>query len=155
MVQDKSGRIRQGSPEEERALGLHITALAPTSKQLTEASQLAELLTLLGNLTIAASARLRRTVSVLQRLQRSWSVLQCCISDTRILCWKDVKSEWRQPCLNLPAQVMQQAGILVWCLCCSPAHPSDVPRSCSMYKWLLEIIRSSQMLQSRHVPVSS
>ena len=47
-VQDKSGRIRQGSPEEERALGLHITALAPTPKHLTEASQLAELLTLLG-----------------------------------------------------------------------------------------------------------
>ncbi|KAA6419594.1 MAG: elongator complex 1-like [Trebouxia sp. A1-2] len=46
---DKSGRIRQGSPEEERALGQHIAALAPSTKQLTEAGQLAELLTLLGH----------------------------------------------------------------------------------------------------------
>ncbi|DBA88250.1 hypothetical protein WJX77_011440 [Trebouxia sp. C0004] len=46
---DKSGRIRQGSPEEERALGQHIAALAPSPKQLTEAGQLAELLTLLGH----------------------------------------------------------------------------------------------------------
>lgn len=48
LVQDKSGRIRQGSPEEEQALGLHITALAVAPKQLTEAGQLCELLTLLG-----------------------------------------------------------------------------------------------------------
>ena len=47
-LQDKSGRIRQGSPEEERALGQHIAALAPSPKQLSEAGQLAELLTLLG-----------------------------------------------------------------------------------------------------------
>ncbi|KAL3149903.1 hypothetical protein ABBQ38_013268 [Trebouxia sp. C0009 RCD-2024] len=46
---DKKGRIRQGSPEEERALGQHITALAPSPKQLSEAGQLAELLTLLGH----------------------------------------------------------------------------------------------------------
>lgn len=49
-LQDKKGRIRQGSPEEERALGQHITALAPSAKQLAEAGQLAELLTLLGML---------------------------------------------------------------------------------------------------------
>lgn len=46
---DKGGRIRQGSPEEERALGQHIAALAPSPKQLTETSQLTELLTLLGH----------------------------------------------------------------------------------------------------------
>ena len=57
-LQDKTGRIRQGSPEEERALGLHITALAPTPKQLTEASQLAELLTLLGMIQSYLSVRL-------------------------------------------------------------------------------------------------
>ena len=50
IAQDKGGRIRQGSPEEERALGQHVAALAPSPKQLTETSQLTELLTLLGKL---------------------------------------------------------------------------------------------------------
>lgn len=55
-MQDKSGRIRQGSPEEERALGQHIAALAPSPKQLSEAGQLSELLTLLGMLQKAVTS---------------------------------------------------------------------------------------------------
>jgi hypothetical protein len=46
--QDKGTRIRQGSPEEEKALGTHLMSIDPSARQLTEAGQLAELLILLG-----------------------------------------------------------------------------------------------------------
>ena len=57
--QDKGNRIRQGSPEEERALGQHLSALAPSTKQLTEAGQLAELLILLGMHALRSSHSVR------------------------------------------------------------------------------------------------
>ena len=49
-MQDKGTRIRQGSPEEEKALGTHLLSLMPTPRHLTEAGQLAELLILLGKM---------------------------------------------------------------------------------------------------------
>lgn len=45
----KGTRIRQGSPQEEAALALHVSALAPSPEALRDAGQLAELLVLLGH----------------------------------------------------------------------------------------------------------
>jgi len=107
--QDKShsGRIRQGSPEEERALGQHIAALAPSQKQLTEAGQLAELLTLLG-------------MSVTHDLYHCSTAICTSSCVCTVTCQgvlhaiaalsHTVASSLLQPCLKGP-------NLLAWCIC--------------------------------------
>lgn len=47
MQASKGTRIRQGGPDEDKALAAHILELLPTQQLLTEAAQLCELLILL------------------------------------------------------------------------------------------------------------
>ena len=70
----KGARIRQGSPQEEAALAVHITALAPSAQVLAEAGQLAELLVLLDH---ADDARLLQAAISGLAATQAVSILLC------------------------------------------------------------------------------
>lgn len=65
----KSGRIRQGSPEEESQLGKHILSLAPLPSVCAETGRLAETLVMLGHEDDAA--KLQRSLKKLVDLHKA------------------------------------------------------------------------------------